>query len=128
MSNPVDIKLAHINKVDTINNALNKETVFDILTKTNHEALAPHYKFQQVWVNQAYSTFKDFDTYLILMYLKQKVYVDYSDRFHYMSLEAFYNLDKIAIERINLIQISKSLNIPKETIRRKINYPSEERS
>jgi len=122
LNNPVDIKLAHINKVDTINNALNKETVFDILTKTNHEALAPHYKFQQVWVNQAYSTFKDFDTYLILMYLKNKIFIDYSDRFHYMSIDAFYGQEKIAIDKINLIQISKSLNIPKETVRRKINY------
>jgi predicted transcriptional regulator len=39
-----------------------------------------------------------------------------------MSADTFYNIDKIAIEKINLIQISKSLHIPKETIRRKINY------
>ena len=39
-----------------------------------------------------------------------------------MSVDAFYSQDKIAIDKINLIQISKSLNIPKETIRRKINF------
>ena len=121
MSKPVDIKIAHINKAETINTALNKETVFEIFSKSNFEALAPFYKFQQVWVNKAYDTFKDLDTYLILMYLKQKIYVDYSDRFHYMSADAFYSQDKIAIDKINLIQISKSLNIPKEAIRRKIN-------
>jgi len=33
--------------------------------------------------------------------------------------------EKIAIDKINLIQISKSLNIPKETVRRKINYLQE---
>ena len=121
MSDPVDIKIVHINKTDTINNTLNRELVFDILTKTNYEALAPHYKFQQLWVNQAYATFKDFDTYLILMYLKNKIFIDYSDRFHYMAIDAFYSQDKIAIDKINLIQISKSLDIPKETVRRKIN-------
>jgi DeoR/GlpR family transcriptional regulator of sugar metabolism len=42
-----------------------------------------------------------------------------------MSLDAFYNQEKIAIEKINLIEISNSLNIPKETIRRKINYLQE---
>ena len=122
MSDPVDLKVVHINKSETINNILNKEKIYDILSQTNHEALVPHYKFQQVWVNQTYSTFKDFDTYLILMYLKNKIFIDYSDRFHLMSMDAFYSQEKIAIDKINIIQISKSLNIPKETIRRKINY------
>ena len=122
MSKPVDIKIAHINKSENINNALNKEAVYEIFSKSNFEAIAPFYKFQQAWVNRAYETFKDFDTYLILMYLKQKIYVDYSDRFHYMSADAFYSQEKIAIDKINLIQISKSLDIPKETVRRKINY------
>ena len=122
MSEPVDIKIAHINKNENINNALNKEAVFEIFSRSSFEAIAPFYKFQQAWVNRAYDVFKDFDTYLILMYLKQKIYVDYSDRFHYMSADAFYSQEKIAIDKINLIQISKSLNIPKETIRRKINF------
>ena len=122
MNEPIDIKIAHINKSENINNALNKEAVYEIFSKSNFEAIAPFYKFQQAWVNRAYETFKDFDTYLILMYLKQKIYVDYSDRFHYMSSDAFYSQDKIAIDKINLIQISKSLDIPKETVRRKINY------
>ena len=125
MSNPVDIKIAHINKADKINNALSKETVYEVFSRFSPDALTPFYKFQQTWVNRAYSIFKDFDTYLILMYLKQKVFVNYSDRFHYMSNDAFYSTDKIAIEKINLIQISKSLNIPKETVRRKINYLQE---
>ena len=122
MSEPADIKIAHINKTEIINNSINKELVFEIFGRCSPEALAPFYRFQQAWVNRAYETFKDFDTYLILMYLKQKIYVDYSDRFHYMSADAFYSQDKIAIDKINLIQISKSLDIPKETVRRKINY------
>jgi len=125
MNEPVDIKIAHINKAEAINNAINKEEVFEIFSKSSFEAIAPFYKFQQAWVNKAYDVFKDFDTYLILMYLKQKIYVDYSDRFHYMSADAFYSQEKIAIEKINLIEISKSLNIPKETIRRKINFLQE---
>ena len=125
MSEPIDIKIAHINKAEIINNALNKELVYEIFARFSPESLAPFYKFQQNWVNQCYDAFKDFDTYLILMYLKQKIYVDYSDRFQYMSADAFYSQDKIAIDKINLIQISKSLNIPKETVRRKINYLQE---
>ena len=125
MSEPVDIKIAHINKAEIINHAINKEEVFEIFSKSGFEAIAPFYKFQQTWVNKAFDVFKDFDTYLILMYLKQKIYIDYSDRFHYMSVDAFYSQEKIAIEKINLIEISKSLNIPKETIRRKVNFLQE---
>lgn len=125
MNEPVDIKIAHINKGEAINNAINKEEVFEIFSRSSYEAIAHFYKFQQAWVNRTYDTFKGFDTYLILMYLKQKIYVDYSDRFHYMSSDTFYSQDKIAIDKINLIEISKSLNIPKETVRRKINYLQE---
>jgi len=39
-----------------------------------------------------------------------------------MSMEAFYSQEKVGIEKLNLIEISKDLNIPKETVRRKINY------
>ena len=125
MSNPIDIKLAHINKIGTTSNVLSRDAIYDILNRTNSEALTAHYKFQQIWVHQVYETFKDFDTYLILMYLKNTVFIDYSDRFHYMSIDAFYDQDKIAIDKINLIQIAKALNIPKETVRRKINYLQE---
>jgi len=104
MTNPVDIKIAHINKSESINNILNKEAIYEILTQATSEALAPFYKFQQIWVNKAYKTFNDFDTYLILMYLKNKIFIDYSDRFHYMAIDAFYSQEKIAIDKINLIQ------------------------
>ena len=60
MSEPVDIKIAHINKSETINNALNKEAVYEIFSKSNFEAIAPFYKFQQAWVNRAYEVFKYF--------------------------------------------------------------------
>ena len=102
MNEPVDIKIAHINKAETINNALNKELVYEIFGKSSWEALAPFYRFQQTWVNRAFNTFKDFDTYLILMYLKQKIYVDYSDRFHYMSADAFTVKIKFLLIKLTL--------------------------
>jgi len=104
MSESFDIKIAHINKADPINNTLNKELIFEIFGRFSPEALAPFYKFQQAWVNKAFITFKDFDTYLILMHLKQKIFVDLSDRFEYWSVDAFYSQEKIAIDKINLIQ------------------------
>ena len=36
-------------------------------------------------------------------------------------MDEFYELENVKIDKINLIQISNALNIPKETIRRKVN-------
>ena len=44
-----------------------------------------------------------------------------SDKFTYLSLDEFYELENVLIDKINLINISNELNIPKETIRRKVN-------
>ena len=72
--------------------------------------------------NNAYNAFKDYDSYLILIYLVNQVFQKYSDRFQYLSYEEFYEKNELVIEKINLIEISKDLNIPKETIRRKVNF------
>ena len=77
---------------------------------------------QQAWCNNAYSTFKDYDSYLILVYLVNQVFQKYSDRFQYLSYNEFYAKNELVIDKINLIEISKDLNIPKETIRRKVNF------
>ena len=58
MSEPADIKIAHINKTEIINNSINKELVFEIFGRCSPEALAPFYRFQQAWVNRAYEHLK----------------------------------------------------------------------
>ena len=122
MSKLVDIKIARINKNDISDSSLDKDKVYEVFQANINEQLKTFYRLQQEWVNRAYKNWNDFDTYLILMYLMNKVYINYSDRFHYMSMEAFYGQDKVGIEKLNLIEISKNLNIPKETVRRKVNF------
>ena len=55
------------------------------------------------------------------MYLIRNYWQSLSDKFTYLSLDEFYDLEKVVIDKINLINISNELNIPKETIRRKVN-------
>ena len=86
--------------------SLEKDKVFDIFQRNLNEVLKLFYRLEQEWVNRAYKKFNDFDSYLILMYLMNKIYINYSDRFHYKSLGAFYGQDKVGIEKINLIEIS----------------------
>ena len=122
MSKLVDIKIARINKNVISDRSLNKDKVYEVFQTNINEQLKTFYRLQQEWVNRAYKNWNDFDTYLILMYLMKYIFVNYSDRLHYMSMSSFYSQEKVGIEKLNLIEISKDLNIPKETIRRKVNF------
>ena len=133
MSDPIDFKKAkktfeivenntqvkNLNK-NTIN--LNSEEVYEVLSKHSNEMFNGWTKLQQAWCHNAYNTFKDYDTYLIQCYLVQQIYKKHSDLFQYLSFNEFYSQEELMIDRINLIEISKELNIAKETVRRKVNY------
>ena len=130
MSKPVDLKTVKIFEPlkkkpsfeNKIFNTINAEEVYDVLSRNSNETVSLWFKLQQAWCNNAYNTFKDYDSYLILIYLVNQVFQKYSDRFQYLSFQEFYEKNELNIDKINLIEISKELNIPKETIRRKVNF------
>jgi len=130
MSKPIDLKTVNIFEPlkkkpsfeNKIFNTINAEEVYDVLSRNSNETVTLWFKLQQAWCNNAYTTFKDYDSYLILIYLVNQVFQKYSDRFQYLSFQEFYEKNELNIDKINLIEISKELNIPKETIRRKVNF------
>ena len=130
MSKPMDLKTVKIFEPlkkkpsfeNKIFNTINAEEVYDVLSRNSNETVTLWFKLQQAWCNNAYTTFKDYDSYLILIYLVNQVFQKYSDRFQYLSFQEFYEKNELNIDKINLIEISKELNIPKETIRRKVNF------
>ena len=130
MSKPIDLKTVKIFEPlkkkpsfeNKIFNIINADEVYDVLSSHSNETVTLWFKLQQSWCNNAYSTFRDYDSYLILIYLVNQVFQKYSDRFQYLSFQEFYEKNELNIDKINLIEISKELNIPKETIRRKVNF------
>ena len=113
---------------DKENNNLNTfgvDRIYEALSQNSELTLGAWLKLQQSWCNEAFKKFKDYDTYLILIHLLAKVWKSYSDRFLFLSIEEFYSKKDVAIEKINLNEISLSLEIPKETVRRKINFLQE---
>ncbi len=130
MSKPIDLKTVKIFEPlkkkpsfeNKIFNTINADEVYDVLSSHSNETVTLWFKLQQSWCNNAYNTFKDYDSYLILVYLINIVFRKYSDRFQYLSFQEFYEKNELNIDKINLIEISKELNIPKETIRRKVNF------
>ena len=64
--------------------------------------------------------FKDYDKYLILVYLFQKTFNSYADYFIKNTYEDFYSKDSFEIVKFNIIDVSRNLLIKKETARRKL--------
>jgi predicted transcriptional regulator len=75
---------------------------------------------QMEWMNGVYSSFKDHDKFLILIFLVKKTLDFYSRNFIKLSYDEFYAKETVEIEKFSIAEISEALNIPKETTRRKL--------
>ena len=120
MNDPIDI-----NTKKVIPHQVQKGFDKAVVLETMEKNIITHWntwgKFQQIWTNQAFNTFKDFDKYLVLIYLIRDYFQQHANKFTYQTYEEFYSFDFVTIDKLNLIKISAELNIPKETIRRKVN-------
>lgn len=73
------------------------------------------------WLYNSYGAFKDFDKYIILVYLVNKTLKIYNSHFYTLSFEDFYNSKSFEIDKISIIELVNELSISKETVRRKLN-------
>ena len=91
-----------------------------LVLSANTQTLMKHWiKFQQGWVNDIFKQFKDYEKYLIIMYLISKSWED-GNLFRFYSIDKYYAEENISLPSISLLELSENLKIPKETIRRKL--------
>tara|TARA_B110000438_G_scaffold249027_1_gene252077 strand:- start:713 stop:1669 length:957 start_codon:yes stop_codon:yes gene_type:complete len=108
------------NKIPDISNQIYFEDTLNLL-QDNYSILGPHWAANQMeWINGIYSSFKDNDKFLIVIYLIKKTLDFYSRNFIKFTFEEFYAKNTIEIEKFNINEISEQLNIPKESARRKV--------
>ena len=87
----------------------------------NYSEIIPIWTPLQVqWMNGVYQTFKDYEKFMIIMHLLSKTFQFYSKNFVKLSYDEYFNQNQIEIEKYNIMDIAKNLDIPKETARRKI--------
>ena len=87
----------------------------------NYAEIVPIWTPLQVqWMNGVYQTFKDYEKFMIIMHLLSKTFQFYSKNFVKLSYDEYFNQNQIEIEKYNIMDIAKNLDIPKETARRKI--------
>ena len=100
------------------------EEIENIYEKNFQHTLFEFFNLESEWFYNAYSEYKDFEKYLILVYLIQRTLETYNKHFYKVSFKEFYNSPHIEIEKISIINIVKELSISKETVRRKLNQLS----
>ena len=109
-----------MSQIPNINKSVDKANLKVIISE-NYLNFAPEYmSFLGEWITGTYKAFNDADKYIILGYLFRKTVTFYYDNFIKVSYETFYKTDHFDIEKINIVEISKALDIPKETARRKV--------
>tara|TARA_B100002051_G_scaffold68749_1_gene65263 strand:+ start:1462 stop:2424 length:963 start_codon:yes stop_codon:yes gene_type:complete len=107
-------------KIPSISSEINKVEVNKFIFN-NFNSISPYfYKLISEWMSDAYKIFKDLDKFLILIYLINTDFEFFRRNNLNITYENFYKDKTLEINKINLIQISKDLNIPKESVRRKI--------
>ena len=100
---------------------IHSEVIREVLDK-NYASIIPVWiPLQLTWVNNVYRTFHDYEKYMIVMYLLMTTFETYTKNFTKLNYDEYFNQNEFEIEKINVMEISKSLNIAKETTRRKIN-------
>tara|TARA_A100000164_G_scaffold318771_1_gene300003 strand:- start:817 stop:1794 length:978 start_codon:yes stop_codon:yes gene_type:complete len=106
--------------VPSISSQIDENKIFKIINK-NFSKLAPsYYKLISNWFIRAYHVFEDIDKYLIVVYLINKDFVFFRRHAIVLDFETFFREKTLEIEKINISDISKDLQIPKESVRRKV--------
>ena len=103
-----------------ISSQIDEKLIFKLI-KRNYAHIAPSfYSFISNWLIRAYQRYDNIDKFLIIIYLIHNNLKFYRKNGLIFNFETFYKDRTLEIEKINISDISKDLNIPKESVRRKI--------
>ncbi len=106
--------------IPSVSAQIDEKEIFKIISN-NFSKLAPSYYYLiSNWLIRAYNVHKDIDKYIIIIYFINKDLIVFRRNGLIIDYDTFYKDRSIEIEKINISDISKDLNIPKETVRRKI--------
>ena len=111
-----------MSKLPSISDALDEKMVTSVINKKFNNFVPAFYKFVSEWLINAYSNFKDIEMYMVLIYLVNNDFKFYRKNGIQVDYDTFYKDKTLEIEEIKIIEISRDLQIPKESVRRKIIY------
>ena len=103
-----------------ITKQIHSEDIRKVIEKRFNTILPIWAPMQLAWMNGVYRTFNDYEKFMIVMFLMMKTFDTYSKNLVMLNFDEFFDQNMVEIETINITELSKNLNIPKETARRKI--------
>ena len=99
---------------------IDEQIIFTIINK-NFNKIAPYYNSLITnWLISAYQHYNDIDKFIIILYLINKDFIFFRRNGLIVDYDTFYSNKVLEIPKINISDISKDLEIPKESARRKV--------
>jgi len=109
-----------MNNLPSISSQIDEKIIHKLINK-NFSRLAPYYyKWLSSWLIGSYETYTDIDKYIILIYIINKDFIFFRKNGLIIDYDTFYKDKTLEVDKINISEISKDLQIPKESVRRKI--------
>jgi len=106
--------------IPDISKQIYKQDVLNVI-ESGYSIIGPLWTNSQLeWLNNSYKTFKDHDKFLIVSYLVKQTLDFYSRNFVKLDYENFYSKNFLELEKFNVIEVAKNIDIPKESVRRKL--------
>ena len=99
---------------------LNDDQVYDSIM-TNYSYLSKDWIFHQWnWMNNVYASFNDHYKYMIVISLVEKTLQFYDQMNIQYSYDEYYSKSYLQIEKFSITELCEKLDLPKETVRRKV--------
>ena len=109
-----------MNNLPSISSQIDEKIIHKLINK-NFSRLAPYYyKWMSSWLIRAYESFGNIDKCIILIYIINKDFIFFRRNGLIIDYDTIYNDKSLEIDKININDISKDLQIPKESVRRKV--------
>ncbi len=109
----------NLNEID-FSKTLSDDQVFDSIMR-NYSSLSKDWIFHQWnWMNNVYSAFYDHYKYMIIISLVEKTLLFYDQMNIQYSYDEYYSKSYLQIETFSISELCEKLNLPKETVRRKV--------
>ncbi|MDA7458011.1 Lrp/AsnC family transcriptional regulator [Candidatus Pelagibacter ubique] len=106
--------------IPSISSQINEEVIHKVIDK-HFSRLAPYYyRWINSWLIGAYEHYADIDKYIILIYIINKDFIFFRKNGLIVNYDIFYKDKTLEVDKININDISKDLQIPKESVRRKV--------
>ena len=106
--------------IPSISSQIDENKIFKIINKNFNKLSSSYYNLISNWLIRAYNVFGDIDKYLIVVYLINKDFIFFKRNGIIVNFDTFFQGKTLEIPKINISDISKDIQLPKESVRRKI--------